>query len=100
MLTGLSPSGCMRASTLDAMQYGFVPYVVREACGHRDAGPHEANLFDLQAKYAEVVSEVRALELLGATCHRCGSRRRRRCRSIRRSIAATTISTMSPSATP
>ena len=66
MLTGFSTSGCVRASTLDAMQHGFVPYVVREACGDRDAGPHEANLFDLQAKYAEVVSEVRALELLGA----------------------------------
>ncbi|WP_373987326.1 isochorismatase family protein [Duganella sp. BuS-21] len=64
MLTGFSTSGCVRASTLDAMQHGFVPFVVREACGDRDARPHEANLFDLQAKYAEVVGEQQALALL------------------------------------
>ena len=66
MLTGFSTSGCVRASTLDALQHGFVPYVVREACGDRDPAPQEANLFDLQAKYAEVVSEARALQLLAA----------------------------------
>lgn len=64
MLTGFSTSGCVRASALDAMQHGFIPYVVREACGDRDPQPHEANLFDLQAKYAEVVSEQEALRLL------------------------------------
>jgi maleamate amidohydrolase len=66
MLAGFSTSGCVRASTLDALQHGFVPYVVREACGDRDPAPHEANLFDLQAKYAEVVSEARATQLLAA----------------------------------
>lgn len=66
MLTGFSTSGCVRASTLDAMQHGFLPFVVREACGDRDARPHEANLFDLQAKYAEVISEASALALLVA----------------------------------
>lgn len=66
MLGGFSTSGCVRASTLDAMQHGFVPYVVREACGDRDPGPHQANLFDLQAKYAEVVSEKEAITLLSS----------------------------------
>lgn len=64
MLCGFSTSGCVRASALDALQHGFVPYVVREACGDRDVRPQEANLFDLQAKYAEVVDEARAIELL------------------------------------
>ena len=70
LITGFSTSGCVRASTLDAMQNGFVPYVVREACGDRDARPHEANLFDLQAKYAEVVSEARAIELMQGAAER------------------------------
>jgi len=56
IIAGLSTSGCVRASTLDAMQYGFIPIVVREAVGDRDPAPHEASLFDLQAKYADVVS--------------------------------------------
>jgi len=64
LITGFSTSGCVRASTLDALQHGFVPFVVRDACGDRDARVQEANLFDLQAKYAEVVSESEALAIL------------------------------------
>jgi nicotinamidase-related amidase len=56
LIAGVSTSGCVRASAVDACQHGFVPLVVREAVGDRAAAPHEANLFDLQAKYAEVVS--------------------------------------------
>jgi maleamate amidohydrolase len=56
LIAGLSTSGCVRASTVDAVQHGFIPVVVRDAVGDRDPGPHEANLFDLQAKYAEVKS--------------------------------------------
>jgi maleamate amidohydrolase len=62
-VTGFSTSGCVRASTLDALCHGFVPFVVRDACGDRDARPHEQNLFDMQAKMAEVVSEVEAIAL-------------------------------------
>lgn len=58
IITGVSTSGCVRATALDACQYGFIPMVVRDAVGDRDPRPHEANLFDLQAKYAEVVSEA------------------------------------------
>jgi len=65
LITGYSTSGCVRASALDAMQHGFVPLVVREACADRHPAPHEANLFDLQAKYAEVISEAEALAYLG-----------------------------------
>jgi nicotinamidase-related amidase len=64
LITGLSTSGCVRASALDALQHGFAPFVVREACGDRHPAPHEANLFDLQAKYAEVISEADAIETL------------------------------------
>jgi maleamate amidohydrolase len=66
LITGLSTSGCVRATALDACQHGFLPFVVREACGDRHPGPHEANLFDLQAKYAEVISEAQAIAHLEA----------------------------------
>ena len=66
LITGFSTSGCVRATALDALQHGFAPFVVREACGERDTRPHEANLFDLQAKYAEVISEAEAQALLQA----------------------------------
>ncbi|WP_371779794.1 isochorismatase family protein [Streptosporangium subroseum] len=54
IVTGVSTSGCVRATAVDAVQHGFVPVVVRQAVGDRDPGPHEANLFDIQAKYGEV----------------------------------------------
>ena len=66
LITGLSTSGCVRATALDACQHGFLPFVVREACGDRHPGPHEANLFDLQAKYAEVISEAEAIAHISA----------------------------------
>ncbi|WP_373474620.1 isochorismatase family protein [Sphingorhabdus sp.] len=66
VITGLSTSGCVRATALDALQHGFTPFVVREACGDRHPAPHEANLFDLQAKYAEVVDEEKAASLMKA----------------------------------
>ena len=55
LIAGVSTSGCIRATALDACQHGFIPWVVRDAVGDRHPAPHEANLFDLQAKYAEVV---------------------------------------------
>jgi maleamate amidohydrolase len=69
VLGGFSTSGCVRASALDALQNGFAPFVVREACGDRDPRPHEANLFDIQAKIGEVVSEAEAIARLGAVLH-------------------------------
>ncbi|MEP3050691.1 MAG: isochorismatase family protein [Erythrobacter sp.] len=64
VITGFSTSGCVRASALDALQNGFIPVVVRQACADRHNDPHEANLFDLQAKYAEVVDADAARQIL------------------------------------
>jgi nicotinamidase-related amidase len=64
LIAGLSTSGCVRASAVDCVQHGFIPLVVREAVGDRAPGPHEANLFDLQAKYAEVIHLADALRYL------------------------------------
>jgi len=61
VVCGLSTSGCVRATALDALQHGFVPIVVADACGDRHPDPHHANLFDLQSKYAEVMSEADAV---------------------------------------
>ncbi len=57
IITGVSTSGCVRATGLDACQHGFIPIVVREAVGDRDQRVHESNLFDLHAKYADVMGE-------------------------------------------
>jgi maleamate amidohydrolase len=64
LIAGVTTSGCVRATALDACQHGFIPLVVREAVGDRPGGTHEANLFDLQRKYAEVVPLARAVGYL------------------------------------
>lgn len=64
LLTGLTTSGCVRASCVDAMSHGFRTAVVAQACGDRHPGPHEANLFDMNAKYADVVSEDETIAFL------------------------------------
>ena len=55
ILTGTSTSGCVRATAVDACQNGFRPMVVREGVGDRAEAPHRQALFDLDAKYADVV---------------------------------------------
>ncbi|AMO72952.1 isochorismatase family protein [Sphingorhabdus sp. M41] len=64
LLTGLTTSGCVRASCVDAMSHGFRTAVVADACGDRHDAPHQANLFDMNAKYADVVSEEEILLFL------------------------------------
>lgn len=64
ILTGLTTSGCVRATCVDAMSHGFITTVVKDAVGDRHAGPHEANLFDMNAKYADVVGEAQIIEFL------------------------------------
>jgi maleamate amidohydrolase len=66
IVSGFSTSGCVRASALDALQNGFVPIVVSDACGDRDPAVQKANLFDLGAKYAEVVSLAAAKTYLAS----------------------------------
>jgi maleamate amidohydrolase len=58
ILCGLSTSGCVRATCVDSMSHGFVTIVARDACGDRHPGPHEANLFDMNAKYADVLGQA------------------------------------------
>jgi maleamate amidohydrolase len=65
IMAGCTTSGCIRASAIDSLQYGFQTIVVREAVGDRAAGPHQANLFDMDAKYADVVYLKDALDYLG-----------------------------------
>ena len=65
ILTGCSTSGCIRASAVDGMQYGFRVIVPRECVADRHAGPHEANLFDINSKYGDVLSKSEVMEYLG-----------------------------------
>jgi maleamate amidohydrolase len=66
IITGCTTSGCIRASAVDAVQHGFRPIVVRECVGDRHDGPHEANLFDINAKYGDVVSRAEAIKYLNS----------------------------------
>lgn len=56
VIGGCVTSGCVRASVVDAMCLGFRPLVVEDCVGDRAIGPHNANLFDMRQKYAEVLS--------------------------------------------
>ncbi|WP_185266716.1 N-carbamoylsarcosine amidohydrolase [Halopseudomonas xiamenensis] len=56
VLAGCSTSGCVRATAVDAVQHGFHVVVARECVGDRHDGPHEANLFDIDSKYGDVLS--------------------------------------------
>ena len=64
IITGLTTSGCIRATCIDTVSNGFIPIVVADACGDRHESPHEANLFDMQAKYADVVDEAAVINYL------------------------------------
>jgi len=57
ILTGVTTSGCVRATCVDSMSHGFITLVAREGVGDRAEGPHEANLYDMNAKYADIVGE-------------------------------------------
>ncbi|MEH3155462.1 MAG: isochorismatase family protein [Gordonia paraffinivorans] len=65
VICGLSTSGCVRATATDAIAHGFAPIVVADACGDRTQAIHDANLVDVQAKYADVVDLKAAIALLG-----------------------------------
>jgi maleamate amidohydrolase len=63
-VAGAVTSGCVRASVVDAMQYGFRPFVLSDCVGDRAIGPHDANLFDMAQKYAAVMPRDEALRIL------------------------------------
>ena len=76
IVTGASTSGCVRATAVDALQHGYRVVVPREAVGDRNPAAHEANLYDIDTKYGDVVSldEVLAhlaerLAVIGAGSH-------------------------------
>jgi maleamate amidohydrolase len=62
VLTGCSTSGCVRAAAIDAIQYGYRVIVPRECVGDRHDGPHEANLFDINAKYGDVLPKSEVID--------------------------------------
>lgn len=64
IVCGATTSGCVRATAVDAVQYGFGVMVVRDCVGDRADGPHQANLFDIDAKYGDVVDLSSATEYL------------------------------------
>jgi maleamate amidohydrolase len=64
IITGVSTSGCIRATCVDAISSGFIPIVVSDACGDRHQAPHDANLFDMNAKYGDVVDEDTVIKYL------------------------------------
>ncbi|MGA5448169.1 isochorismatase family protein [Streptomyces umbrinus] len=64
LVCGATTSGCVRATAVDAVQSGFSVLVPRECVGDRAPGPHEANLFDIQAKYGDVIGAKEAVGYL------------------------------------
>ena len=64
--TGVSTSGCVRATCVHCCSYGFIPIAVRDAVGDRHPAPHEANLFDMDAKYGDVVREAEVITYLAS----------------------------------
>lgn len=61
IIGGVTTSGCVRATCIDSISSGFVTLIAEEACGDRAEGPHRANLFDMSAKYADLVSTEAAI---------------------------------------
>lgn len=66
LVHGATTSGCVRATAVDAVQAGFLVLVPRECVGDRAPGPHDANLFDIQAKYGDVIGLEDAVAYLSA----------------------------------
>jgi maleamate amidohydrolase len=64
ILAGCSTSGCVRAGALDGVQHGYRVIVPRECVGDRHDGPHDANLFDINAKYGDVVGRDEVIEYI------------------------------------
>ncbi len=62
ILIGCSTSGCVRAAAIDAIQYGYRVIVPRECVGDRHDAPHDANLFDINAKYGDVVPKATVID--------------------------------------
>jgi nicotinamidase-related amidase len=66
VVTGLTTSGCIRATAVDGLQFDYRVVIPEEAVGDRNAEAHRANLFDLNAKYADVLNLKRVLAMIRA----------------------------------
>lgn len=75
VISGVSTSGCVRATAVDALCHGLRPTVVADAVADRDRRPHEAALFDLGAKYADVHDTAEVLDRWAAETRRPGATR-------------------------
>ena len=64
LITGVTTSGCIRATCIDSISSDFVTLVVSDAVGDRAVEPHEANLFDMSAKYADLITTQEAIDLI------------------------------------
>jgi maleamate amidohydrolase len=73
ILCGATTSGCIRATAIDLLQYGFPTLVPRECVADRAQAPHDANLFDINAKYADVVSLEEALDYVESVSGKVGA---------------------------
>jgi maleamate amidohydrolase len=73
IMCGATTSGCIRATAIDLLQHGYPTLVPRECVGDRAQGPHEANLVDIQAKYADVVPIEDALAFLESVKQKAGA---------------------------
>jgi maleamate amidohydrolase len=61
LICGVTTSGCVRATCIDSISHGFVTLIVEDAVGDRADGPHQANLFDMSAKYADLLGTDEAI---------------------------------------
>lgn len=65
-ITGCTTSGCVRASTIDASAYGLRPMVVTDCVGDRAEAPHNASIFDMGQKYADLLTSKEAMAYFAA----------------------------------
>jgi maleamate amidohydrolase len=73
IMCGATTSGCVRATAIDLLQYGYPTLVPCECVGDRARDPHDANLVDIQAKYADVVSVEEALVYIESVSQKSGA---------------------------
>jgi maleamate amidohydrolase len=69
LVAGCTTSGCVRASVVDSMSYNFRTMVVTDCVGDRAIAPHEANLFDMGQKYADLMTSAEVIDHLTRAMH-------------------------------
>jgi maleamate amidohydrolase len=67
IVAGCTTSGCVRATVVDALQYGFRPVVIRDGAGDRSVNSHDQSLFDMEQKYADVLNSDEVIELINSS---------------------------------